>query len=330
MIYTSGSTGQPKGVTVTHANVLSLLANTREEFGFGPGDVWTMFHSHAFDFSVWEMWGALTTGGRLVLIDRDLARSPREFADLLVHEGVTVLNQTPSAFGQLAEDIDSSSLRLLIFGGEALDHTLVASWLGRHPTVRAVNMFGITETTVHVTRHDLQSGDEHRSVGRALPGLRTYVLDTSLHPVPPGTVGELYVSGAQVARGYVGLPSLTAERFVADPFTPGTRMYRTGDLARYRSNGELDHLGRADTQVAVRGYRIEPGEIEATLLRRPDVEHAAVMLRGSAVGDQLVAYVVSAADPRTLLGYLRSVLPEYLVPGAVVPVPTFPLTPTGN
>ncbi|MFZ2177037.1 MAG: amino acid adenylation domain-containing protein, partial [Rhodococcus sp. (in: high G+C Gram-positive bacteria)] len=331
VIYTSGSTGEPKGVLVTHANVLSLLANTRDEFGFGPGDVWTMFHSHAFDFSVWEMWGALTTGGRLVLVDHYLARSPREFADLLVDEGVTVLNQTPSAFGQLAEHLDSSSLRLLIFGGEALDPAPVATWLTHHPNVRAVNMFGITETTVHVTRHDLRPGETRRSIGRALPGLRTYVLDASLQPVPTGTAGELYVSGPQVAAGYLGRPALTAQRFVADPFVPGARMYRTGDLARYSRDGDLDHIGRADTQVALHGYRIEPGEIEATLLRRPDVERAAVMVRGtSAIGDRLVAYVVSTAGPRELSAYLRTMLPEYLVPNVVVPVEAFTLTANGK
>ncbi|TQC42615.1 amino acid adenylation domain-containing protein, partial [Rhodococcus sp. WS4] len=338
LIYTSGSTGQPKGVLVSHANVLSLLANTSADFEFGPQDVWTMFHSYAFDFSVWEMWGALTTGGRLVLVDHYVARSPGEFLDLLVRERVTVLNQTPSAFSQLAEqaDIDPAAdddlaVRLLIFGGEALDPAMVWPWLERHPGVRAVNMFGITETTVHVTRHDLTATDMSRgAIGRALPGLRTYVLDASLRLAPPGTVGELYVAGAQVSRGYLGRSGLTAQRFVADPFGDGSVMYRTGDLARYRVDGQLDYLGRADAQVELRGYRIEPGEIEAALLRHPGVDRAAVVLRDTAIGEQLVAYVVADADPASLTRHLRAALPEYLVPGSVVPLSAIPLTANGK
>ncbi|WP_230989936.1 non-ribosomal peptide synthase/polyketide synthase [Rhodococcus oxybenzonivorans] len=330
LIYTSGSTGEPKGVLVSHANVLWLLANTCREFDFGAGDVWTMFHSHAFDFSVWEMWGALTTGGRLVLVDHDVARSPRDFAELLSREGVTVLNQTPSAFGQLADYDVTDTVRLLIFGGEALDLALVSPWLARHPSVRAVNMFGITETTVHVTHTDLGVGDGRASLGRAIPGMRTYVLDTSLRPVPPGTVGELYVAGPQVSRGYFGRPGLTAQRFVADPFTPGAGMYRTGDLARRRADGELDYLGRADSQVEFHGYRIEPGEIEAALLRHDDVDGAVVVLRSRSIGEQLVAYVVAAAEPAALTRHLRALLPEYMVPGAIIAVPSIPLTHNGK
>ncbi|MCZ4587507.1 amino acid adenylation domain-containing protein [Rhodococcus opacus] len=334
VIYTSGSTGRPKGVLVTHGNVLSLLANTRDEFGFGPDDVWTMFHSPAFDFSVWEMWGALTSGGRLVLVDHFLARSPREFQDVLVREGVTVLNQTPSAFGQLAEIDDDAELavRLLIFGGEALDPTPVWPWLERHPGVRAINMYGITETTVHVTRAELDPStpDASATIGRALPGVLTYVLDSALRPVPPGGVGELYVAGAQVTSGYLRRPRLTAERFVANPFVDGTVMYRSGDLVRYRGGGRLDYVGRADAQVELRGYRIEPGEIEAALLRHPDVERAVVVLRDAAVGKQLVAYVVADADQPTLTQHLRTVLPDHMVPGALVHVPAIPLTVNGK
>ncbi|MFD6058124.1 amino acid adenylation domain-containing protein [Rhodococcus wratislaviensis] len=334
VIYTSGSTGRPKGVLVTHANVLSLLANTRDEFGFGHDDVWTMFHSPSFDFSVWEMWGALTAGGRLVLVDHFLARSPREFQDLLVREGVTVLNQTPSAFGQLAEVDDQADLavRLLIFGGEALDPTPVWPWLERHPGVRAINMYGITETTVHVTGTELDPAtrDASTTIGRALPGVLTYVLDSALRPVPPGGVGELYVAGAQVSSGYLHRRGLTAERFVANPFVEGTVMYRSGDLVRYRGGGRLDYVGRADAQVELRGYRIEPGEIEAALLRHPDVERAVVLLRDTAAGRQLVAYVVADADQPSLTQHLRTVLPDHMVPGALVHVPAIPLTVNGK
>ncbi|OUS88237.1 non-ribosomal peptide synthetase [Rhodococcus sp. NCIMB 12038] len=334
VIYTSGSTGRPKGVLVSHANVLSLLANTQDQFGFGPDDVWTMFHSPAFDFSVWEMWGALTTGGRLVLVDHFLARSPHEFRQLLVREGVTVLNQTPSAFGQLAEAGEDANLavRLLIFGGEALDPTPVRPWLERHPGVRAINMYGITETTVHVTAAelDLSARDASASIGRALPGVQTYVLDAALRPVPPGGVGELYVAGAQVSSGYLHRPGLTADRFVANPFVEGAVMYRSGDRVRYRGDGRLDYVGRVDAQIELRGYRIEPGEIEAALLRHPGVERAVVVLRDTALGRQLVGYVVADADQPTLTRHLRTVLPDHMVPGALVQVPEIPLTVNGK
>nr|WP_257890634.1 non-ribosomal peptide synthetase [Rhodococcus sp. USK10] len=328
LIYTSGSTGQPKGVLVSHANVLSLLANTRVEFGFGPRDVWTLFHSFSFDFSVWEMWGALTTGGRLVVVDHFVARSPDEFTSLLEREGVTVLNQTPSAFGQLVDRELPQSLRLLIFGGEPLDASTVAPLLERRPEIRAVNMFGITETTVHVTRHDLTSAETRPSVGLPLPGLRTYVLDASLQSVPPGTVGELYVAGTQVSRGYHRRPALTATRFIAA--ADGERMYRTGDRVRQSSDGTIDYIGRADSQVEIRGYRIEPGEIEAALLRHPSVDAAAVVLRDTALGTQLVAYSVTLSDAATLKRHLRAILPEHLIPAAVIPVPEIPLTVNGK
>ncbi len=242
VIYTSGSTGQPKGVQVSHRSVITLLANTQTLFGFGPADVWTMFHSAAFDFSVWEMWGALAHGGRLVLVDYFTARSPAKFLELLRDETVTVVNQTPTAFYQLAEADRLAggpglSLRYVIFGGEALEFGQLRRWYARRGDTAPVlvNMYGITETTVHVSHlpiaRDLVEEEPASMIGRGLPGLRVYVLDGRLHPVPPGVVGEMYVSGAQVARGYLGRPALTSGRFVADPFTPGARMYRSGDLA---------------------------------------------------------------------------------------------------
>ncbi|MFB9840566.1 AMP-binding protein, partial [Actinoallomurus acaciae] len=228
VIYTSGSTGRPKGVAVPHAAAVALLRGTRPLFGFGPDDVWTMFHSPAFDFSVWELFGALCHGATLVVVSKEVTRSPAEFHALLAEESVTVLSQTPSAFAQLI-DQDSReprrlALRTVVFGGETLDLPLLRSWYRRHgersPVL--VNMYGITETTVHVTHLELTAADTGEAapsrIGRPLPGLRTYVLGPSLVPVPAGVVGEVYVGGPQLARGYLGRPGLTAERFVADPY----------------------------------------------------------------------------------------------------------------
>ncbi|MGW2176464.1 non-ribosomal peptide synthetase, partial [Streptomyces sp. NPDC001705] len=302
VIYTSGSTGAPKGVLVTHRNVATLFGALRRRFGFGVDDVWSWFHSFAFDFSVWEIWGALLHGGRLVVVPYHVSRSPDAFLRLLAEERVTVLSQTPSAFYELmrAEESgpatpDWSSLRWVVFGGEALDVERLDGWWTRHrsdePTL--VNMYGITETTVHVTAEtvkppagagdgtDVGAGASRGSaVGRAIPGLRVFVLDRHLKLLPPGVTGELYVAGGQLARGYAGREGLTAERFVACPYgVPGERMYRTGDLGRWTADGRLMHMGRADDQVKIRGFRIEPGEVEAVLVGHPGVVQAAVVAR---------------------------------------------------
>ncbi|HEY2737286.1 MAG TPA: amino acid adenylation domain-containing protein, partial [Thermoanaerobaculia bacterium] len=306
LIYTSGSTGRPKGVAVTHGNVLSLLGSTASGFGLGPHDVWTLFHSYAFDFSVWELWGVLAFGGRLVVVPWSVSRMPEAFRELLIREGVTVLNQTPSAFGQIAGTSDLSSLRLVIFGGEALEPRLLQPWFDRYgdERPRLVNMYGITETTVHVTerriilsdlRSDLGAGSR---IGRPMAGWAVYLLDRSFAPVPVGAAGEMFVGGAGVSRGYPGRPELTAERFVPDPFAgaPGARLYRSGDLARHLPDGDLEYLGRIDHQVKVRGFRIELGEIEAALASMAGVAEAAVVLRRDlAGGDGLVGYVVAEA-----------------------------------
>ncbi|GAA3441684.1 amino acid adenylation domain-containing protein [Planomonospora venezuelensis] len=343
VIYTSGSTGRPKGVLVTHHNVVRLLTATDHWFGFGPGDVWTLFHSYAFDFSVWELWGALLYGGRLVVVPHEVSRSPEDFLALLERERVTVLNQTPSAFYQLvaADDGRELALRYVVFGGEALELGRLAEWYARRPeTPLLVNMYGITETTVHVTHMPLSPGHREGSlIGRGIPDLRVYLLDDALQPVPPGVVGEMYVAGDGLARGYLGRPGLTAERFVADPYgAAGTRMYRSGDLARWKPDGTLDYIGRADQQVKVRGFRIEPGEIEAALLGHPSVGQAAVIVREDRPGDKrLVAYVVPAASPREaapdpveLRAFAGRVLPDYMVPAAVVGVAALPLTVNGK
>ncbi|MFD3819862.1 amino acid adenylation domain-containing protein [Streptomyces rubiginosohelvolus] len=348
VIHTSGSTGRPKGVVVPHGNVTALVGAVREDFGLSPDDTWTCFHSAAFDFSVWEIWGALLTGGRLVVVDHWTTRSPEDFHALLVREGVSVLSQTPSAFTQLAaadraakETVDA---RLVVLGGEPLDARPLLDWFDRHPEdrCRLVNMYGITETTVHVTaatvtRREALAGS--RSVGRPLPGWSVRVLDAHGRPVPPGAPGEIVVGGAGVALGYLNRPALTAERFVPDPLDPaGRRLYRSGDLGRLLPDGTLEHLGRIDDQVQVRGFRIEPGEIRHVLLEDPAVSSAAVTVTGGDAGDaaavRIDAYVVPAPGSGEGPGPVREraarLLPPHMVPATVTVLPALPLTANGK
>ncbi|RPK04589.1 hypothetical protein EH11_00994 [Bacillus subtilis] len=348
VIYTSGSTGVPKGVMIPHQNVTRLFAATEHWFRFSSDDIWTMFHSYAFDFSVWEIWGPLLHGGRLVIVPHHVSRSPEAFLRLLVKEGVTVLNQTPSAFYQFMQaereqtDLGQAlSLRYVIFGGEALELSRLEDWYNRHPENRPqlINMYGITETTVHVSYIELDRSmaalRANSLIGCGIPDLGVYVLDERLQPVPPGVAGELYVSGAGLARGYLGRPGLTSERFIADPFgPPGTRMYRTGDVARLRADGSLDYVGRADHQVKIRGFRIELGEIEAALVQHPQLEDAAVIVREDQPGDKrLAAYVIPSEetfDTAELRRYAAERLPDYMVPAAFVTMKELPLTPNGK
>ncbi|HLE82919.1 MAG TPA: amino acid adenylation domain-containing protein, partial [Thermoanaerobaculia bacterium] len=352
VIYTSGSTGRPKGSLVSHANVQRLLAATEAWFGFTAGDVWTLFHSYAFDFSVWELWGALAYGGRLVVVPYWVSRAPEAFRELLARERVTVLNQTPSAFRQLAAADEAAgapagelALRTVIFGGEALEPASLAPWLERHgdERPRLVNMYGITETTVHVSYRPVAAADlaggAASPVGVPIPDLQIHLLDPWMNLVPAGVPGEIHVGGAGLARGYHGRPALTAERFVPDPFAAGDggrRLYRSGDLARRLPDGGLDFLGRIDQQVKIRGFRIELGEIEAVLSHHPAVGQVAVVAReGAAPGDlRLVAYVVPAPGTTPRLGELREhagrSLPDYMVPAAFVLLDALPLTVNGK
>ena len=350
VIYTSGSTGKPKGVTVTHGNVMRLFAATDEWFHFDERDVWTLFHSYAFDFSVWELWGALLYGGRLVVVPYLVSRSPEAFLELLVEEQVTILNQTPSAFRQLIqaeENADSSpsdlALRAVIFGGEALEIQSLKPWFDRHGDQQPVlvNMYGITETTVHVTFRELSladvRADQASVIGVPIPDLQVYVLDARMQPVPIGVTGEMYVGGAGVARGYLGQPALTATRFVPHPFStrPGERLYRTGDLARYRANGQLEYLGRIDHQVKIRGFRIELGEIESVLSSQGGVRATVVIAREDASSQKrLIAYLVLSPDEPATVGELRAVLkerlPDYMIPSAFVVLEQLPLTANGK
>lgn len=341
VIYTSGSTGRPKGVAVPHGNVLSLIGATREDFALGPDDVWTQFHSSAFDFSVWEIWGCLLTGGCLVIVPFITSRDPELFRDLLVEHGVTVLNQTPSALSHLlAVDHTDVPARLVVLGGEPLDAGMLLPWFEKHPEerCRVVNMFGITETTVHVTAQtmsrELAAGGS-RSVGAPLPGWHVYVMDAAGRLVPPGVVGEIHVGGSGVAAGYVNRPDLTARQFLPDPYREG-RMYRSGDRGRLRPDGTLEHLGRIDSQVKLRGFRIEPDEIRSVLLEDPSVLAAAMVVRrtgGDGPADGLLdAYVVltGEGDPAAVRERAASVLPDYMVPATVTELVALPLTTSGK
>ncbi len=294
VIYTSGSTGKPKGVLVNHQNVLGLFAATQSWFNFSDRDVWTNFHSYAFDFSVWEIWGALLHGGRLVVVSYWITRSPEAFYNLLCTEQVTVLNQTPSAFRQLmraevqaAGNTRTLALRIVIFGGEALEIKSLQPWFERHGDRKPqlVNMYGITETTVHVTYRPITMADLSQRVGSPIghhiPNLQVYLLDSQRQPVPIGVAGELYIGGAGVARGYLNRPELTAERFIINPFENSkfNRLYKSGDLVRYLPNGELEYLGRIDHQVKIRGFRIELGEIEAAVQQHPAIQEVIALVR---------------------------------------------------
>jgi len=343
VIFTSGSTGNPKGVQVTHGSVTHLMEVARRRFGLGEEDTWTVFHSFAFDFSVWEIWGALTLGGRLVVVPAETVSSPERLRELLRSERVTVLNQTPSAARALADlcggEPPSPWLRFLVVGGEALPGDLgerLRQW-----GAPVWNFYGPTETTVWASAGPVD--DDHYEgpvpLGTPLPGYRLHGVDPAWRLTPAGVPGELVVAGVGLARGYYGDPALTAARFVPDPFggEPGARLYRTGDLVRKRADGTVEYLGRIDHQVKVRGFRIELGEIEAALDTHPAVAQSVVVVQdGQQGGRRLVACVVPAgpADERTLraelLDHLRSRLPGYMVPSVLALLTALPLSPNGK
>jgi len=363
VIHTSGSTGTPKGTLVTHHNIARLFAASAHWFGFDAHDVWSGFHSFAFDFSVWEMWGALLYGGRVVLVPYLVSRDPKEFHALLVRERVTVLSQTPSAFRQLMgvdarEDASEKlALRFVILGGEPLDFQSLRPWFERHGDAkpRLVNIYGLTETTVHVTYRRIAIADLDAArgsmIGEPIPDSSILLLDRHLQPVPVGIPGEIFIGGAGVARGYLNRPELTAERFIANPYStdPSSRLYRSGDLARRTADNDLAYLGRIDLQVKIRGYRIELAEIESALLHHPEVEQAVVVAGedpqdGHAV--RLMAYVVPAASQvavhaaaPTALGerlaaelraHLKARLPDFMMPSVFVGLEQIPLTANGK
>jgi amino acid adenylation domain-containing protein len=349
IIFTSGSTGKPKGVMIEHRHVVRLLFNDRFQFDFSHRDTWTMFHSYCFDFSVWEMYGALLYGGKLVLVSRMIARDTEKFLELLKKEKVTVLNQTPSAFYSLMEiqagcNDSRLNLRYVIFGGEALNPAKLKEWHRQYPGIKLINMFGITETTVHVTYKEI-TGQEIEAgignIGKPIPTLSAYIMDSCQRLLPPGVPGELYVGGAGVGRGYLNRPGLTNEKFLRgsrgrffQKEPPGRRrLYSTGDLARILENGDIEYLGRIDQQVQIRGYRVEPGEIEKHLLKHPRVKDALVMVKEAGEDRYLCAYIVPFdvdIDVELLKSYLSQSLPDYMIPAFFVLLAAIPLTVNGK
>ncbi len=342
IIYTSGSTGQPKGVMVTQRNVVRLFDACQSWLHADDRDVWTLFHSFAFDFSVWEIWGALLHGGRLEIVTRDIARSPDAFHQLLADRGVTILSQTPSAFRELMR-IDAEAtrelpaLRCVVFGGEKLDLGSLSGWIDRHgdDSPELINMYGITETTVHVTyrritRHDV-ANDSGSLVGWPLPDLYVRLLDADGRNVPPGVRGEICVGGAGVARGYLNRPELNARRFIDDPHAASgnARLYRSGDFARRMRNGELCYLGREDNEVKIRGFRIDLGEISSALKRIPGIAEALIVPRETADGSRrLFAYYVADNGEHTeasLREQLARQLPEHMLPAMFIALPALPM-----
>ncbi|MEO3808394.1 amino acid adenylation domain-containing protein [Sphaerisporangium sp. B11E5] len=355
VIYTSGSTGRPKGVMVEHRNVVRLFEQTAAWFHFDHRDTWALFHSLSFDFSVWEIWGALLYGGRLVLLPEMTSRSPALLVSLLRSEQVTVLNQTPSAFHQLLtvmgagkngdDGTSGLSLRLVVFGGERLEPQLLAPWVDRHGDRRPVlvNMYGITETTVHCTYRRITAADVRSTgvspIGVPIPDLRVYLMGDDGGPVPDGAAGEMHIAGGGVTRGYLNRPELTADRFVSAVTERGEeRLYRSGDRAVRLPGGELAYLGRVDDQVKVRGFRIEPGEIEVCLSETPGVARAVVAPRDFGGGDvRLVAYLLPAGDAgegaRLAAAAERQALtklPRHLRPSVYKVVTEIPMTLQGK
>ncbi|MBC9929269.1 non-ribosomal peptide synthetase [Chitinophaga qingshengii] len=339
VIYTSGTTGLPKGVMVSHRSVVRLLFNDASLFDFSDTDVWTLFHDYNFDFSVWEIFGALLYGGRLVIVTKEVARDPRQFLGLVMKQGITVLNQTPSAFYAFGEAALTAlpaaaelPLKTVVFGGEALAPSRLKNWINRYPAVDLINMYGITETTVHVTYkkitvEDIANGTSN--IGKPLPTLELLVLDSRGQLVPAGVKGELYVGGEGLAIGYLNQPLLTAERFVVHPFKSGQRLYKTGDCVRMKTDGDLEYFHRLDHQVKLRGYRIEPGEIENQLLRLPGIKGVVVLAETDEEGHQsLCAYLSGATgiSGEEMRKFAASCLPPYMVPAAFVSLEKFPLT----
>ncbi|WP_395807785.1 amino acid adenylation domain-containing protein [Archangium minus] len=344
VLFTSGSTGTPKGVMVEHRSMLNHFLGMQELLGFSPGDVNAQTASMGFDISLWQMLGALPFGATTYVFEDELVRNPPLLVPALQRARVTIAEMVPSLLQSILEDGDDplspflKHVRALVIGGQALPPSLVSSWLTRYPGTLLVNAYGPTECTDIVTVHPMRSAPTTSLTPIGLPkaNMEAYVLDDSFRPVPPGVLGELYVGGTGVARGYLHRPELTSERFLPHPFSssPGARLYRTGDRVRLSPQGLLEFVSRADFQVKVRGFRIEPGEVEAALHALPQVRSAAVSVRERSPGDNyLVAWVVPSSEgvsPSSLLASLEHALPSYMVPSRLVLLRSLPLTHTGK
>ncbi|WP_334113685.1 non-ribosomal peptide synthetase/type I polyketide synthase [Paucihalobacter sp.] len=341
IIYTSGTTGNPKGVMIEHRNVVRLFFSSTPLFDFNEKDVWCMFHSFCFDFSVWEMYGALLFGGKLIIVPEMIAKDPFEFISLIDKEGVTILNQTPSAFINLMENTNNINtnlnLRNIIFGGEALFPKHLEKWYKQYPNIKFINMYGITETTVHVTYKEIDEIDINKNIsniGNSIPTLSIYILNEFKKLQPIGVIGELYISGMGLARGYLNRPELTDQKFINNPFIAGERMYSSGDLARWLPDGNIEYIGRKDDQVKIRGHRIELGEIESKLNLLPEIKRAVVLASNHLNGEtQLVAYLQpkeTKGDIKYIRQQLEDLLPYFMIPSIFMWVEDFPITSNGK
>ncbi|RLV74306.1 non-ribosomal peptide synthase [Streptomyces rapamycinicus NRRL 5491] len=347
LIYTSGSTGTPKGVTIPQTNLIHLLTATHHYFTHPTPQTWCQFHSYAFDFSVWEIFGPLLHGHTLIIPNHNTTRSPHDLINLIHQHHITTLCQTPTALYHLINTHQPHHqplpLHHIILGGEPLDPTRLTTFHQHHPHTTITNMYGITETTIHATHHPLNPNTHHTPntpspIGQPLPHLTTHLLNTNLQPTPPGTPGELYITGPTLARGYHNNPTLTATHFIANPHgPPGTRLYRTGDLAHHHpTTHQLHYHHRTDNQIQLHGYRIEPAEIENTLTTHPHITHAATTLHHDHHNNKhLIAYTTTSPEhrdtpPEELRSYLAERLPAHMVPSAVVVLDALPLTPSGK
>ena len=341
IIYTSGSTGIPKGVMVKHKNVVRLLFNDKAMFDFSSDDVWTMFHSYCFDFSVWEMYGALLYGGKLVMVPRAVAQDSNEFLRLLIKNKVTILNQVPTSFYNLScieakRSERDLGIRYVIFGGEALKPLKLKKWRARYPNTRLINMYGITETTVHSTYKEITAEMINMNtcnIGVPIPTTSIYILDKFMQLVPIGVKGEIHVGGYGVAKGYLNRPDLTKDRFVENPFIPGDILYKSGDAGRWYPEGEIEYLGRLDYQVKIHGYRVELGEIESKISQYKQINDAVVLSTENENGDGILSAYFTADEPiehTRLKEYLALSLPHYMVPGKYIQLEEMPINKNGK